>query len=863
MLYIVLPYRVDMLGVLYALVLRVLDKTNLNFHNSTGIQHRTCMHKCGLSCHMVRDHIFILYIHTIMDPSLSANLLQSPVRRQHSEEGIEQRIWEEQGPPTTTGEDTQRSQHDGGQDTAPCTPPPPHQRHSSKGSRRMKKTVSGGTLHELGDSGDPQSRSDPYSRFGAFRKSRGGGGGGGGHRSPSSFKNQQRRQSGASGSAERKPSLYGESFSLLGSSPQQRPVNAPHGSVHRKTINVYHSSWEILFKSTYVASVVLVFVALAGDYLLLRRIGAAGSTLSLVFLAVVWHHRYGVASKLYNYWTCTAFVITLFGDEIVMTPPSTDAHMLSFLLYMLAYTFLAAAFWTPSVPVDSIQDSSTAEKHQTFERAEVPLRPLALLVSFIVTFSLYGVWYLTHWKADSMQEFPLVPAFWFLLLASFSLWRGLARIGYRSPTHVQARNEIKQRYHAELQREQQKPHRSEGEENSGHSPNKGLSAHSMRQVQSVVNSKEFRDDGIELFNSYAFHQTTEARTAQWAAVIGTFLLLISQVFLGIAVFWNESKDAQKLERGSYWGTYLYIALGWVGKLFICYSIPCLLEPLGSLTDEFVTPAQTDGLSLDILLPLPGNGLDAVQVAVSWYYLTSRGHHVFFAYPEDQDNSSIRFDTSLLQGYGPTNIGGAGPLVAAMYEELKLSGSLQRSYSLDEATSKRFHGVILCDGVLALPDMTHCTKKTLQTLTDSYLEKGETVGLFGRWVPLIGCNYLAKTGSWPRSPLEGRTVTVLPPHMHQLLRVASWSFCKRSYGVSSSTYRQPLENLRKAVGAHGKVIKGPQSFLGRGSPWDDSNAFCVDDDSLVTGRWSGDTFLLIRLFTSIVEERNSNLGYVHD
>lgn len=85
------------------------------------------------------------------------------------------------------------------------------------------------------------------------------------------------------------------SFSAGSTSPYGRASapEAPHGGVHRKTIHIHDSSWEILFKTTYAASVVLVMIALTGKYLLLRRIGAAGSTLSLLFLALVWHHRYG------------------------------------------------------------------------------------------------------------------------------------------------------------------------------------------------------------------------------------------------------------------------------------------------------------------------------------------------------------------------------------------------------------------------------------------------------------------------------------------------------------------------------------------------------------------------------------------
>jgi len=43
------------------------------------------------------------------------------------------------------------------------------------------------------------------------------------------------------------------------------------------------------------------------------------------------------------------------------------------------------------------------------------------------------------------------------------------------------------------------------------------------------------------------------------------------------------------------------------------------------------------------------------------------------------------------------------------------------------------------------------------------------------------------------------------------------------------------------------------MLSRGSPWDDSLAFVVEDGRLVTGRWAGDAFLLGRRFLHKIEE----------
>jgi hypothetical protein len=48
------------------------------------------------------------------------------------------------------------------------------------------------------------------------------------------------------------------------------------------------------------------------------------------------------------------------------------------------------------------------------------------------------------------------------------------------------------------------------------------------------------------------------------------------------------------------------------------------------------------------------------------------------------------------------------------------------------------------------------------------------------------------------------------------------------------------------------VRGPITFE-RGTPWDDSVAFVVEDAKLITGRWGGDAFLLGRRFLAVLEE----------
>lgn len=67
--------------------------------------------------------------------------------------------------------------------------------------------------------------------------------------------------------------------------------------------------------------------------------------------------------------------------------------------------------------------------------------------------------------------------------------------------------------------------------------------------------------------------------------------------------------------------------------------------------------------------------------------------------------------------------------------------------------------------------------------------------------------------------------------------------------------RPLQAaVAESVGPRGRFLRGravgPSGE--RGTPWDDSAAFVVEDGPLLSGRWSGDAFLLGRRFLKLVE-----------
>jgi hypothetical protein len=67
--------------------------------------------------------------------------------------------------------------------------------------------------------------------------------------------------------------------------------------------------------------------------------------------------------------------------------------------------------------------------------------------------------------------------------------------------------------------------------------------------------------------------------------------------------------------------------------------------------------------------------------------------------------------------------------------------------------------------------------------------------------------------------------------------------------------RPLQaTVAESVGLKGRFLRGRAVGVSgeRGTPWDDSAAFVVEDGPLLSGRWSGDAFLLGRRFLKLVE-----------
>jgi putative intracellular protease/amidase len=80
-------------------------------------------------------------------------------------------------------------------------------------------------------------------------------------------------------------------------------------------------------------------------------------------------------------------------------------------------------------------------------------------------------------------------------------------------------------------------------------------------------------------------------------------------------------------------------------------------------------------------------------------------------------------------------------------------------------------------------------------------------------------------------------------------------CLQCLSAACCGWKSAQGVVSEAVGLSGRLLAGPSvGWVGeRGSPWDDSSAFVVEDGSLLSSRWSGDAFLLGRRLLLLMEQ----------
>ena len=226
----------------------------------------------------------------------------------------------------------------------------------------------------------------------------------------------------------------------------------------------------------------------------------------------------------------------------------------------------------------------------------------------------------------------------------------------------------------------------------------------------------------------------------------------------------------------------------------------------------------------IACPLPSQGFDLTECAVPWRILTDAGHTVRFFTPA---GGPAACDPSVRT---PVVFGmlGAKPDNVVLYDQMSETAGYRSAQPWSELSVDGFDALLLPGG--HAPGVR-------EYLESPHLQ-GVVVQAFARDLPVAaichGPVLLARSRQADgQSVLAGRHVTALPGWMEWSAYALTFWKLGRHY----RTYPQTVEaEVRAAVESGGSFERGPLT-----NRYD--APFIVEDGSLVTGRWPGDSAAL--------------------
>lgn len=243
----------------------------------------------------------------------------------------------------------------------------------------------------------------------------------------------------------------------------------------------------------------------------------------------------------------------------------------------------------------------------------------------------------------------------------------------------------------------------------------------------------------------------------------------------------------------------------------------------------------------VLIPLPDRDFDVTEAAVPWSALTRAGHQVVFA--TESGGQAPAADPRLLSGvlFGKL---GAEAAPKALYSEMIETSAFRSPVSWSALEVSRFDGLLLPGG--HAPGMKqYLESEVLQRQVAEFWALQRPVAAICH-----GVLVLARTrGADQRSVLWERRTTCLPAYMERLAYyVSAWKL-----GKYYRTYPEYVEEeVRGALrDSASQFQRGPITIGRRGTEFDDSPAYVVEDGNYLSSRWPGDAYLFGRRFVSML------------
>jgi len=173
-----------------------------------------------------------------------------------------------------------------------------------------------------------------------------------------------------------------------------------------------------------------------------------------------------------------------------------------------------------------------------------------------------------------------------------------------------------------------------------------------------------------------------------------------------------------------------------------------------------------------------------------------------------------------------------------YKELQEYPQFKKPITWASINPSDYHGLMLCGG--HAPGMKqYLESKLLQQQILAFWKLRRPVAAICHGVLLLA-RVLDETG---RSVLYEKKTTTLPSYMENF----AYYLTKWQYGALYHTYEVTCEEeVSSFLSSTALFQNGPYTIV-RGSAYDNSAAFVVEDENYISARWPGDSFLFAKKF----------------
>eukprot|EP01095_Lingulamoeba_sp_RSL-Kostka_P010213 TRINITY_DN363_c0_g1_i1.p1 TRINITY_DN363_c0_g1~~TRINITY_DN363_c0_g1_i1.p1 ORF type:complete len:519 (+),score=174.20 TRINITY_DN363_c0_g1_i1:153-1709(+) len=264
--------------------------------------------------------------------------------------------------------------------------------------------------------------------------------------------------------------------------------------------------------------------------------------------------------------------------------------------------------------------------------------------------------------------------------------------------------------------------------------------------------------------------------------------------------------------------------------------------------EVLKHFKEKGLNKIILAPLPDKEFDPSECSIPWKMLTSVGATIIFA----TENGDIpKCDQMLIHPEGLVEkILGTEPEAKSFYLEMEQDENFQNPIRWEDIEPSDYDGLLLTGG--HSPGMKqYLESKILQDKIVQFTKLNRPTAAICHGVLLLGrCK--DENGV---SVIHKRRVTTLTKQMENFAFQISRSKHGNLYKTYPEIYcedevRSFLQNDETQFDKGNNVLL---SLGAKGTMYDDTHAFVVRDDNLLTGRYPGDAYLFGRTFISLLSD----------